>query len=372
MAAEAAPVRMRVAAGPTTRPLLLGEGLAGLGAAVAAELGTGRCIVTCPPPVARHHLGAALDSLRAAGHAPTALVLPDGETSKTPATWLRLLHDLATLEADRATPLIALGGGVTGDLTGFAAACWQRGVPVVQVPTTLLAMVDASVGGKTAVDLPLAGGLHGRNMVGAFHHPRLVYVATGVLATLPPVELRCGMAEIIKHAAIGDAALFDTLEAAGPELLAPPFPGLAGVLARNIAFKSSVVAQDERDHGARAALNFGHTVGHAVESAAGGRLRHGLCVAIGMVAEARYGVAQGWTPAPVADRLVALLSRWGLPTAAPALDAGALRAAIIADKKRERGKLRAVALERVGRSVVVSIEVPRVYEMLHFLLSSAE
>lgn len=363
---------LRVAGGPSGVPVHLRRSLDGLGAALRSVREPGPCIVVSPAPVAQHHLAAALASLRGAGFEPSSVEVPDGEAHKTPETWLALLRALAHRGADRATPLVALGGGVTGDLVGFAGATWQRGVPVVQVPTTLLAMVDASVGGKTAVDLPLDNGLHGRNLVGAYHHPALVFVARDVLGTLPEVELRCGMAEIIKAAVIGDEALFCELERAGPKLLQPPFPGLDAVLRASIRLKSRVVAGDEHDHGARALLNLGHTVGHAVEGAAGGTLRHGLCVAMGMRAELRFSVAQGWTPPAVADRLEALLVRWGLPLAAPPLPEPALRAAILSDKKRARGKLRAVAVERIGRSRVVSIELPRVFEMLRFLLSSAE
>jgi 3-dehydroquinate synthase len=364
--------RLRVFGGQQGVPVHLSRSLHALGAAMREVLPPGPCVVVSPAPVAQHHLAPALASLRAAGFLPTTVEIPDGEAHKTPETWLCLLRSLAHRGADRATPLVALGGGVTGDLVGFAAATWQRGVPVIQVPTTLLAMVDSSVGGKTAVDLPLDSGLHGRNLVGAYHHPRLVFVARDVLATLPQVELRCGMAEVIKAAVIGDASLFSDLERAGPELLQPPFEGLDPVLRASILLKSRVVAEDEHDHGARALLNLGHTVGHAVEAAAGGTLRHGLCVAMGMRAELRFSVAQGWTPPEVADRVEGLLTRWGLPLVAPSLPADALRAALLSDKKRARGKLRAVAVERIGRSRVVSIEVPRVFEMLRFLLSSAE
>lgn len=366
------PVVLQVPAGQARAPVHIQASLAGLGDALAQTLPPGPCVVICPPPVAELHLAAAITSLRGAGFAPEVLLVPDGEPSKTPETWLRLLTDLAVLGAERSTPLIALGGGVTGDLVGFAAACWQRGVPVVQVPTTLLAMVDASVGGKTAVDLSLPGGLHGRNLVGAFHHPRVVFIAVDVLRTLPPIELRAGMAEVIKHAVLADAALFHELTERGPALLAPPLDGLGSVIRRCVQIKAHFVGLDERDQGHRAALNFGHTVGHAIEAAAQGQLRHGLCVSMGMVAECRYGVDQGWSPPHLPDQIAQLLRTFDLPVAAPTLPLDTLQAALLTDKKRAHGTVRVVAIESLGTCSVVSVDVSRVFEMLSYLLSSAE
>ncbi|HEY0822755.1 MAG TPA: 3-dehydroquinate synthase, partial [Ramlibacter sp.] len=247
--------------------------------------------------------------------------------------------------------VFALGGGVVGDLAGFAAACWMRGIDVVQLPTTLLAMVDSSVGGKTAVDLP-----QGKNLVGAFHPPRAVFADTATLRTLPERELRAGLAEVVKYGAIGDAAFLAWLERHADALLAREDAALCEAIERSCAHKAAIVERDLFEHGERALLNFGHTFAHAIEAEQGyGGLNHGEAVAVGMVLAARMSAAQGLAPEADAARLAALLARLGLPIRPPeALDADALLARMRLDKKAQATGLRFILWDGVGRARVVA------------------
>jgi 3-dehydroquinate synthase len=259
--------------------------------------------------------------------------------------------------------VFALGGGVVGDLAGFAAACWMRGIDVVQLPTTLLAMVDSSVGGKTAVDLP-----QGKNLIGAFHPPRAVLADTDTLRTLPARELRAGFAEVIKYGAIVDAAFLDWLQAHAEALLASDPTALAQAIARSCEHKAAIVTRDPREHGERALLNFGHTFAHAIESEQGyGGCNHGEAVAIGMVLAARLSTALGLAPAADADRLRMLLQQFGLPVALPpGLDPEALLARMRLDKKAQAGGLRFVLWERAGAArVQPAVPDDAVRQVLH-------
>ncbi|MFC5577380.1 3-dehydroquinate synthase [Lysobacter niabensis] len=283
-------------------------------------------------------------------------VMPAGEQEKTLARFGECLDALAALGATRDATVIALGGGVVGDLAGFAAACWMRGVDCLQLPTTLLSMVDSSVGGKTAVDLP-----QGKNLVGAFHPPRAVIADTTTLRTLPDRELRAGLAEVVKYGAIFDADFLDWLEAHAAALLARDDAAMAEAIARSCEFKADVVARDPYEHGHRALLNFGHTFGHAVEAEQGyagsGRdaLNHGEAVAVGMVLAARLSTTLGLASAGGATRLEALLDRFGLPTALPpGLDAGALIARMRLDKKANADGLRFVLWDGAGAARVIA------------------
>jgi 3-dehydroquinate synthase len=262
---------------------------------------------------------------------------------------------LAEARVARDGTVIALGGGVIGDLAGFAAACWMRGVRFVQVPTTLLAMVDSAVGGKTGVNLPL-----GKNLVGAFHQPALVLADIATLDTLPDRELRAGCAEIVKYGAIGDAEFFAWLEANSDRILARDGVALAHAVAASVAHKARVVASDERESGERALLNFGHTFGHALEQVAGfGTLLHGEAVAIGMLQAARMSAALGLASPDDADRLAGLLRQFGLPVEAPtAQDPEALLAAMTLDKKAAGGTPRFVLWRGIGSALLVD-DVPR-------------
>ena len=273
-----------------------------------------------------------------------------GEAAKSLDGFTELMRELADFGATRDACVFALGGGVVGDLAGFAAACWMRGIDVVQVPTTLLAMVDSAVGGKTAVDLP-----QGKNLVGAFHPPRAVFADTGTLRTLPVRELRAGFAEVVKYGAITDAPFLDWLERNAGALLASNEPALAEAIARSCAHKAAIVERDPREHGERALLNFGHTFAHAIESEQGyGGCNHGEAVAIGMVLAARLSTALGIAPAQDGGRLQALLERFGLPVALPAgLDAGALLARMRLDKKAQADGLRFILWDRAGAARIV-------------------
>ncbi len=291
--------------------------------------------------------GPLASSLREAGIATTTAVLPPGEASKSLARAEGLYERLVELRADRHFAIIALGGGVIGDLAGFVAATFTRGLPLLMVPTSLLAQVDSSVGGKVAVNLPKA-----KNIVGAFHQPVGVWIDTETLATLPERELRCGLAEVVKYGVILDAGFFDFLEANAEAILAREPLATRQIVARSCQLKADVVSRDEREEtGLRAVLNFGHTIGHAIEAVAGygGAFRHGEAVAAGMVAEARLAERLGWIGPETTARLEALVRRFGLPTAAPGLDPDALLDRMTRDKKNRGGTIRFVLPREIGR-----------------------
>jgi 3-dehydroquinate synthase len=244
--------------------------------------------------------------------------------------------------------IVALGGGVVGDMAGFAAACYQRGIACIQLPTTLLAQVDSSVGGKTGVNHP-----GGKNLIGAFHQPRAVIADTATLATLPPREFRAGLAEVIKYGLLGDIEFLGWIEQRLDALLAFDHDALETAIFRSCAAKARIVAEDEREHGSRALLNLGHTFAHAIENATGyGTWLHGEAVAVGMLTAAELSARLGWLAAGEVTRVRTLLGRAGLPTAAPRI--GALRALehMGLDKKVERGRVRLVLLRRLGEAVV--------------------
>ena len=277
--------------------------------------------------------------------------MPAGEGSKTLATFSAAIDAIAAAGARRDATVYALGGGVVGDLAGFAAAAWMRGIDCVQLPTTLLAMVDSSVGGKTAVDLP-----QGKNLVGAFHPPRAVLADTASLRTLPPRELRAGLAEVVKYGAIVDAPFLDWLDAHADALLAMDDDALAEAIARSCAHKAAIVERDPLEHGERALLNFGHTFGHALETLQGyGGLIHGEAVAVGMVQAARLSEHLGLSGAADTARLRALLQRFGLPVSPPpGLSTDALVAHMRLDKKAQADGLRFIVWDGIGRARVLA------------------
>ena len=282
----------------------------------------------------------------------TQVLLPDGEAHKDWATLNRIFDHLLTEGGDRKTVLFALGGGVVGDITGFAAACFMRGVPFVQMPTTLLAQVDSSVGGKTAINHPL-----GKNMVGAFYQPKLVVCDLDVLKTLPARELSAGLAEVIKYGPIHDMAFFDWIEAHIDALRALEPSALAHAVQRCCEIKAEVVGQDERESGLRAILNFGHTFGHAIEAGMGyGAWLHGEGVGAGMVMAAELSRELGLVDAAFVERLTRLIGRAGLPVRGPVLDAadnaGRYLTLMRVDKKAEAGEIRFVLIDGPGRAVV--------------------
>ncbi len=290
----------------------------------------------------------ALLSLREAGFQADALAVPAGEASKTLDTAATVYDWLTARRAERGHTIVALGGGMVGDLAGFVAATYLRGMPFVQAPTSVLAMVDASVGGKVAVD-----HREGKNLIGAFYQPRLVVQDVSTLKTLPHRTLVEGCAEIIKHALILDPQLLADLEEHADDLLHLEPAVAVDIVRRNVAIKASVVAEDERDTGRRAVLNYGHTVGHGIEAAAGYTdVLHGEAVGVGMMAAAEIGRRVGVTPPELVERQRALLERFGLPTRGPKLDPGRVEAAIALDKKVAGGAVRWVLLEDAGHTVV--------------------
>ncbi len=294
------------------------------------------------------------------------LSLPDGEGFKDWQTLQLIFDALLRNGCDRKTVLFALGGGVVGDMTGFAAASYMRGVPFVQVPTTLLAQVDSSVGGKTAINHPL-----GKNMIGAFYQPQLVLCDLDVLNTLPSRELSAGLAEIIKYGPIADLAFLDWIESNLDALLARDPAALAHAIQRSCEIKAWVVGQDERETGLRAILNFGHTFGHAIESGLGyGQWLHGEGVGCGMVMAAHLSQRLGLVDLPFVERLTRLVARAGLPVKAPVLraadNAGRYLELMRIDKKSEAGEIRFVLLDQPGAASVRSAPEPLVREVIDF------
>lgn len=339
--------RLEVELGHHRYPIHIGPGLLDDAALLAALAPGPQVLIVSDTNVAAHHLDRverAFAGKRFASH-----VLPPGEQEKTLARFAELMSMLAGLGAHRDVTLIALGGGVVGDLTGFAAACWMRGVRFVQLPTSLLAMVDSSVGGKTAVDLP-----EGKNLVGAFHQPAAVLADTTTLATLPDRELRAGLAEVLKYGALGDAVLFDWVHAQAAALLARDDEALIHAIARSCMHKASIVGRDERENGERMLLNFGHTFAHAIEAEQGfGGLVHGEAVAVGMLLAARLSALLGLAPAADTTRLARVLDALGLPLALPAgLDPEALLQRMQLDKKNRSGQLRLILWRGIGQAFV--------------------
>lgn len=276
-------------------------------------------------------------------------LMRDGEQYKSLSEFEAIMAFLLERRHSRSTTLIALGGGVVGDITGFAAACYQRGVSFIQIPTTLLAQVDSSVGGKTAVNHPL-----GKNMIGAFYQPKLVIADTAVLDSLPAREFAAGLAEVVKYGVLADAELFEWLEAHRSELLARDPAALAHIIARSVEIKAAVVAEDEREGGIRAWLNFGHTFGHALESLTDyRRYLHGEAVAIGMVQAADLSVRLGLATSDEAQRLKNLLTALGLPVTSPStLAPERILETMGLDKKVQNGKLRLVLMHGLGRVAI--------------------
>jgi 3-dehydroquinate synthase len=339
---------VEVALGPRSYPVWIGAGLLGDAARWRAAIRGRQVLVVTNEIVAPLYLARVEAGLHGLAHA--ALVLPDGEAHKTLASAARVFDALAALGASRDATVLALGGGVIGDLAGFAAACWMRGIAFVQMPTTLLAMVDSAVGGKTGVDLAA-----GKNLVGAFHQPGAVVADTATLATLPAREYRAGLTEVVKYAAMGDAAFFAWLEAHAGALNARDDAALAAAIATSCRHKAAVVARDEHEHGERALLNFGHTFAHALETATGyGALLHGEAVAIGMLLAARLSADIGRAPRADSTRLAALLAALGLPLAAPPCEASRLLDIMRLDKKNLGGELRLVLWRGVGRAEVAA------------------
>jgi 3-dehydroquinate synthase len=315
-------------------------------------LGLGKKMALVTNPAIKGLYGQrALDSLKSAGFLVMPIVIPDGEQYKN-LDWANSIYSALLINGfDRQSALVALGGGVIGDLTGFAAATFMRGIPFIQVPTTLLAMVDSSVGGKTGVNHPM-----GKNMIGAFYQPKKVLMDLSVLKSLPREELLSGMAEVIKYGVIEDAVFFDYLEANREKILALDAEALSHVIRRSCEIKADVVSRDEREGGLRAILNYGHTVGHAVETAENYTMRHGYAVAIGMVYAARLAQRTGICDASLPERVERLIKAYGLPhdfsTLSRKPSIAGLMNTMQLDKKAEGGKVKFVLPKRIGEVVV--------------------
>lgn len=307
---------------------------------------SGAAYIVSDTAVLPHHGSRALLSLREAGFQADAFAIPAGEASKNLEVAATVYDWLVSKHAERGHALVALGGGVVGDLTGFVASTYLRGMPFVQAPTSLLAIVDASIGGKVAVD-----HREGKNLIGQFYQPWLVVSDVSALKTLPHQMLVDGCAEAIKHALILDPKLLDDMEARADDLLHIEPAVTVDIVRRNVAIKAAIVAEDERDTGRRAILNYGHTIGHAIEAAAEYSITHGAADAIGMTAAAEIGRRLGVTPPQVVERQAAVLERYGLATRGPKLDAGRVLAALALDKKIADGIQRWVLLEDIGRAV---------------------
>jgi len=350
------PILVNVALGQRSYDIVIGRGiLASLGERIAALRPGAKVAVVSDETVARHHLAAAQAALAEAGIGATVVTVAPGERSKSFAVLETVCEALVAARIERADLVVALGGGVVGDLAGFAAAVVRRGLDYVQVPTTLLAQVDSSVGGKTAID-----SQHGKNLIGAFHQPVLVLADTALLDTLPAREFRSGYAEVAKYGLIGDAAFFAWLEANWKDVFAGG-PAREHAIAVSCRMKAAIVGRDERETGERALLNLGHTFGHAFEAAAGfsDRLLHGEAISLGMVLAFGFSAARGLVPPAEAARVERHLAAVGLPTHASQVAGGVLGVdrlmeLIAQDKKVKRGKLTFILARGIGASFIAS------------------
>ena len=339
--------RVDIALGERSYPILIGPGLLRDAATLRANIKARDLLIVTNETIAPLYLSSLTGAL--GDRRIESVILPDGESYKTLDSFARILDALVESRMNRDAAVIALGGGVIGDMAGFAASCYQRGIDYVQIPTTLLAQVDSSVGGKTAVNHPKA-----KNMIGAFYQPRCVIADTSTLATLPDREYRAGIAEVVKYGLIYDAAFFQWLEANAEALLARNDDAVMHAIRRSCEIKAEVVGVDEREHGLRAILNLGHTFGHAIETATGyGTWLHGEAVAAGMVMAADMSARLGWLPEEDRDRAVRLLERFGLPVQAARIGAARGRELMGMDKKVLDRKLRLVLLRRLGQADVV-------------------
>jgi 3-dehydroquinate synthase len=358
--ASAIPCRVPIALGDRSYEIVIGSGVI-QDAAVWRGLPRATTALIVSNPVVSGLYGERLaKALTHAYERVLALELPDGEVHKDWACLNLIFERLLGAQCDRKTVLFALGGGVVGDMTGFAAACFMRGVPFVQVPTTLLAQVDSSVGGKTAINHPL-----GKNMIGAFYQPERVICDLDTLATLPGRELSAGLAEVIKYGPVADAVFLDWIENNLERLLARDPRALAHAVQRCCELKAAVVGHDERESGLRAILNFGHTVGHAIEAGLGyGQWLHGEAVGCGMVLASDLSARMGLMPAAFAERMRALCSRAGLPVRAPDLGAERYLELMRSDKKSVGGEIRFVLIESLGRATLMPVPEALLREVL--------
>ncbi|MFT3760837.1 3-dehydroquinate synthase [Thauera sp.] len=339
---------LNVALGDRAYPIHIGRGLLDRADLILPYLKTKRVAIVTNDVVGPLYLGRLQAALEAAGVRVASVVLPDGEAHKDWPTLNRIFDMLLAERCERSTTLVALGGGVVGDMGGFAASCYQRGMPFIQIPTTLLAQVDSSVGGKTAINHPL-----GKNMIGAFYQPKLVLADIDTLNTLPARELSAGLAEVIKYGLIRDPAFLEWLEQNLEPLMAREPEALAHAIEVSCRNKAEVVAADETEQGERALLNLGHTFGHAIETGLGyGEWLHGEAVAAGTMMAAELSRRLGWLDGADLARTVALFERAALPVRGPTLGAGRYLELMSHDKKVEAGKLRLILLHALGKAVI--------------------
>lgn len=339
---------LQVDLGERSYPIMIGQGLIDDASLYRPYLSGGRAALVSNPAVAGLYGQRVRRALGLAGVEVVEVLLPEGEEHKNWQTLQQVFDALLAARCDRKTTVVALGGGVIGDLAGFAAAVYQRGVPFIQVPTTLLAQVDSSVGGKTAVNHPL-----GKNMIGSFHQPRAVIADVATLRSLPERELRAGLAEVIKHGFALDADLTAWLERNIDALRSRDPAALAHAVRRSCEIKAAIVTSDEREAGPRAILNFGHTFAHAIEAGMGyGEWLHGEAVSAGMVMAAELSVRAGMLVDADLRRIRDLLGRAGLPLAGPALPVERYLELMTIDKKADRGNIRFILLEAIGRAVL--------------------
>ena len=345
------PHTLKVDLGDRSYPITIGPSLLSDAELVNRQIAGRRVAIVTNPTVAPLYLDRLVRLLEGAGKQVSQIVLPDGEEEKNWNNLMRIFDVLLAEKCDRQTTLLALGGGVIGDMTGFAAATYMRGVPFIQVPTTLLAQVDSSVGGKTGINHPL-----GKNMIGAFYQPQAVIADISTLTTLPPRELSAGLAEVIKHGAIIDAAFFDWIEANIEKLVAMDAASLAYAIQRSCEIKADVVRQDEREGGLRAVLNFGHTFAHAIEAGLGyGVWLHGEAVGCGMVMAADLSHRLGYIVAPTKQRVAALVHAAGLPTVAPDLGYERWLELMAVDKKNEGGQIKFILVKPLGIPLITTV-----------------
>ena len=339
---------LNVELGSRAYPILIGQGLLGLPKIILPYLRQPKVAIVTNTAIAALYLQTFRSSLEKAGVSVVEIVLPDGEQYKNWETLNLIFDTLLKDHCERSTTLIALGGGVVGDMTGFAASCYQRGMPFIQVPTSLLAQVDSSVGGKTAINHPL-----GKNMIGAFYQPKLVIADTDVLTTLPDRELRAGLAEVIKYGLIRDLPFLEWLERDIGRLLCRDHAALSYAIHRSCVNKAEVVVADEHENGERALLNLGHTFGHAIETGMGyGEWLHGEAVAVGTLMAAELSCQVGWMAREDVQRIERLFQVAGLPVSGPAMGAERYVELMRHDKKVQDGKIRLILLKSIGKAVV--------------------
>jgi 3-dehydroquinate synthase len=344
-------LKTKVNLGEKSYPIYITKNFSGLGEALKKAVIGGKIVVITDSNVKNIYLEDLISLIKAAGYQVFSYVIEAGEASKNLDTLRNIFNELITLQLDRNSSIIALGGGVTGDVAGFAAASWLRGVNFIQIPTSLLAQVDSSIGGKVAVDFKKI-----KNIIGAFYQPKLVYINVNTLKTLSEREFRSGLAEIIKHSIIRDKEFFDYLESNIETLLSRDENALLYTIKKSCEIKATVVAADEKEEEERAMLNFGHTIGHAVESISAFNLLHGECVSIGMVGAFKLALKLGITEQSSLNRVTKLLKKIGLPVCVEAFDIGKLYQLMLSDKKARNNKLNFILPRNIGEVIQLEID----------------